>query len=46
MEQDGTFDVLPKKEVIKLRGEMEKLQNNLGGITNLNVDNIRSYVRS
>ena len=36
MEQDGTFDVLPKKEVIKL----EKLQNNLGGITNLNVDNI------
>ena len=40
MEQDGTFDVLPKKEVIKLKGEMEKLQNNLGGITNLNVDNI------
>ena len=40
MEQDGTFDVLPKKEVIKLRGEMEKLQKNLGGITNLDVNNI------
>ncbi len=32
MEQDGTFDVLPKKEVIKLRDEMEKLEKNLGGI--------------
>jgi len=32
MEQDGTFDVLPKKEVIKLRAEMEKLNKNLGGI--------------
>ena len=32
MEQDGTFDVLPKKEVIKLKGEMEKLEKNLGGI--------------
>jgi small subunit ribosomal protein S2 len=32
MEQDGTFDVLPKKEVIALRKEMEKLQRNLGGI--------------
>ena len=40
MEQDGTFDVLPKKEVIKLKGEMEKLQKNLGGITNLDVNNI------
>ena len=40
MEADGTFDVLPKKEVIKLRGEMEKLQKNLGGITNLDVNNI------
>ena len=27
MEQDGTFDVLPKKEVIKLKLEMEKLEN-------------------
>ena len=32
MEQDGTFDVLPKKEVIVLRKEMEKLEKNLGGI--------------
>ncbi len=32
MEADGTFDVLPKKEVIALRKELEKLQRNLGGI--------------
>ncbi len=32
MEQDGTFDVLPKKEVIQLKKEQEKLQKNLGGI--------------
>ena len=32
MEMDGTFDVLPKKEVIQLRKEMTKLQKNLGGI--------------
>ena len=32
MEQDGTFDVLPKKEVIGLRKEMSKLETNLGGI--------------
>ena len=32
MEEDGTFDVLPKKEVIKLRAEKEKLEKNLGGI--------------
>ena len=32
MEQDGTFGVLPKKEVIKLKKEQEKLQKNLGGI--------------
>ena len=32
MEQDGTFEVLPKKEVIKLKKEMEKLTTNLGGI--------------
>ena len=32
MQEDGTFDVLPKKEVIALRKEMEKLQKNLGGI--------------
>lgn len=32
MEQDGTFDILPKKEVILLKKEMEKLEKNLGGI--------------
>ena len=32
MEEDGTFEVLPKKEVIALRKEQEKLQKNLGGI--------------
>ena len=32
MEQDGTFEVLPKKEVIILKREMEKLGKNLGGI--------------
>ena len=31
-EQDGTFDVLPKKEVAALRNEKEKLEKNLGGI--------------
>ncbi|CVH75190.1 30S ribosomal protein S2 [Clostridiales bacterium CHKCI006] len=32
MESDGTFDVLPKKEVILLRKEAAKLEKNLGGI--------------
>ena len=36
MEQDGTFDVLPKKEVVLLRKEMEKLNKNLGGIKEMN----------
>ncbi|GIM27816.1 30S ribosomal protein S2 [Clostridium polyendosporum] len=40
MEQDGTFEVLPKKEVIKLRNEKEKLEKNLGGIKELNSNNI------
>ena len=40
MEEDGTFEVLPKKEVIKLKGEMEKLEKNLGGIRNLDATNI------
>ena len=40
MQEDGTFDVLPKKEVIKLKGEMEKLQKNLGGIRNLDADKV------
>ena len=40
MQEDGTFDVLPKKEVIKLKGQMEKLTTNLGGIRNLDVENV------
>ena len=35
MEEDGTFDLLPKKEVIKLKGEREKLEKFLGGIKNM-----------
>jgi small subunit ribosomal protein S2 len=40
MEEDGTFEVLPKKEVIKLRAEREKLEKNLGGIQNMQSHNI------
>jgi len=32
MEEDGTFEVLPKKEVIALKKQQEKLEKNLGGI--------------
>ncbi len=35
MAQDGTFDVLPKKEVIKLRKETDQLEKNLGGIRDM-----------
>ncbi len=35
MQEDGTFEVLPKKEVILLKKEMEKLQKNLGGIKDM-----------
>jgi len=35
MEEDGTFDMLPKKEVIKLRLQIEKLEKFLGGITEM-----------
>ena len=35
MERSGAFDFLPKKEVIRLRHEKEKLQRNLGGMQNL-----------
>ena len=35
MEQDGTFEVLPKKEVILLKKEMAKLETNLGGIKDM-----------
>ena len=36
MEEDGTFDLLPKKEVIKLQGEIERLEKFLGGIKAMN----------
>ncbi|MDR2525764.1 MAG: 30S ribosomal protein S2 [Oscillospiraceae bacterium] len=35
MEEDGTFEMLPKKEVIKLRLQIEKLEKFLGGITEM-----------
>ena len=35
MEADGTFDMLPKKEVIGLQGEIEKLEKFLGGIKDM-----------
>jgi len=35
MEENGTFAVLPKKEVIKLRGEQERLERFLGGIKHM-----------
>ena len=35
MAEDGTFDVLPKKEVIKIKKEQEKLEKNLGGIVEM-----------
>ena len=35
MSEDGTFDVLPKKEVIGLKKEWDKLEKNIGGIKNM-----------
>ena len=35
MEKNGVFEVLPKKEVIKLKKEMDDLEKNLGGIKNM-----------
>ena len=35
MQEDGTFDLLPKKEVIKLEHEIEKLEKFLGGIKDM-----------
>lgn len=40
METDGTFEILPKKEVIKLKNEKEKLEKNLGGIRSMDAENI------
>ena len=36
MQEDGTFDMLPKKEVATLQKEMYNLERNLGGIKNMN----------
>ena len=36
MAEDGTFDLLPKKEVVKLNLEIEKLEKFMGGIKNMN----------
>ena len=35
MQEDGTFDMLPKKEVASLQKEMANLERNLGGIKNM-----------
>ena len=35
MSEDGTFDVLPKKEVIQIKKEWENLEKNLGGIKDM-----------
>ncbi len=35
MQEDGTFAMLPKKEVIKLEGEIEKLEKYLGGVKSM-----------
>ena len=35
MEEDGTFDMLPKKEVIKLKAQRDKLEKYLGGIKDM-----------
>ena len=35
MEADGTFDMLPKKEVVQLKLEIEKLEKFMGGITGM-----------
>ena len=35
MQEDGTFDLLPKKEVIKLQLEIAKLEKYLGGVKNM-----------
>ena len=40
MEEDGIFNVLPKKEVAQLKLEREKLERNLGGIRNMDVSKI------
>ncbi len=40
MEEEGIFEVLPKKEVIQLKNEREKLEKNLGGIRSMDANKI------
>ena len=44
MREDGTFDLLPKKEVIKLNLEIEKLEKFLGGIQNMKKPPVAMFV--
>ncbi|HVM00947.1 MAG TPA: 30S ribosomal protein S2 [Egibacteraceae bacterium] len=52
MEQSGTLELLPKKEVLTLRREREKLERNLGGIRGMNklpaavwvVDTVKEHI--
>lgn len=40
MEEEGIFDVLPKKEVTNLKNQQEKLEKNLGGIKDMDISNV------
>ena len=40
MEEEGIFDVLPKKEVAALEHERDKLEKNLGGIKDMNINKL------
>jgi small subunit ribosomal protein S2 len=44
MREDGTFELLPKKEVIKLNGEIDKLEKFLGGIQNMKKAPVAMFV--
>ncbi len=44
MDADGTFDLLPKKEVIKLNLEIEKLEKFMGGITEMRRQPAAMYI--
>ena len=44
MEADGTFDLLPKKEVIKLNLEIEKLEKFMGGIVNMKKQPVAMFI--
>ena len=45
MEEDGTFDLLPKKEVTKLKLEIEKLEKFMGGITHMKRQPAAMFIR-